>query len=195
MLPEPIHSIIIGSLLGDACLELNGRYYRIRFDHSWKEKEYIWWKYKLLYPIAALSPKLIKVLDNRTQKMYLHFRFDSKSIPELAIYAKWFYINNKKRVPLIIDKLLYNPLALAVWYMDDGHRRTDCKALRLNTQGFLSKDIDRLIEVLYLNFGLEVRKHYVRKGQWVIYFPRKTAQCFCDLIRCHVLPKMGYKLL
>ena len=195
MLPEPLHSVIVGSLLGDACLERNGRHWRIRFDHGWREQDYIWWKFRLLRSIAASAPRLIEVPDRRTGRMYGHFRFDSRSIPELEPYAEWFYVGGRKRVPPIIGKLLNSSLALAVWYMDDGHRRVDCRALRLNTQGFLREEVDQLIETLAYNFGVEARRHRVQGDQWVIYLPAQTAQRFCDLIRPHIPPEMGYKLL
>jgi hypothetical protein len=86
-------------------------------------------------------------------------------------------------------------LALAVWYMDDGHRRVDCRALRLNTQGFLPEEVDLLIQVLAHNFGVETRRHRVKGDQWVIYIPAHAAQRFCDRIRPYIPPEMGYKLL
>jgi hypothetical protein len=103
--------------------------------------------------------------------------------------------NGRKRVPPIIDMLLTSSLALAVWYMDDGHRRADCRALRLNTQGFLCEEVDLLIRTLHRNFGIAARRHRVKANQWVIYLPVQTAQRFCDLIRPHIPPEMGYKLL
>jgi hypothetical protein len=37
MLPEPLHSVIVGSLLGDACLERNGRHGQLCFVNGWRE--------------------------------------------------------------------------------------------------------------------------------------------------------------
>jgi hypothetical protein len=195
MLPEPLRSVIVGSLLGDACLERNGRHWRLRFDHGWREEAYAWWKFRLLHTIAASTPRWIEVRDRRTGRIYRHVRFDSRSIPELEAYAGWFYEDGRKRVPPIIDMLLTSSLALAVWYMDDGHRRADCRALRLNTQGFLCEEVDLLIRTLHRNFGIAARRHRVKANQWVIYLPVQTAQRFCDLIRPHIPPEMGYKLL
>lgn len=195
MLPEPIHSVLIGSLLGDAHLERNGCNFRIRFDHGWKEEGYAWWKYRQLEAIAAHPPRLVEVFDRRTGRTYRHIRFDTQTLPELRIYADWFYPDGRKHVPPMIGSLLRSTLALAVWYMDDGHRRMDCKALRLNTQGFSSREVELLIETLDRNFEIRARKHRVVNNQWVIYIPVKMAQRFCDLIRPHIPPVMGYKLL
>ncbi len=195
MLPEPIHSVIIGSLLGDGCLERNGRGWRMRIDHQFKVREYVEWKYKLLQPIVNGFPKAVKVWDKRTHKYYEHIRLDTKTLSELSWYAEAFYVNNKKRVPPNIKNILVNVLALAIWYMDDGHLRKDCKALRLNTQSFNLKEVEQLSEVLKSNFGIKSRIHRVCKLQWVIYIPAKEANYFCDLIRHYVPPVMKYKLL
>jgi len=40
MLPEGINEILIGSLLGDSCMEKNGKYYHVKFDHALREKAY-----------------------------------------------------------------------------------------------------------------------------------------------------------
>lgn len=195
MLPEPLHAVVVGTLLGDACLEQNGRWWRLRIDHRIEDVEYVRWKYKMLLPIVANPPRQILVWDQRTRRYYGHVRFDTRSIPELGWYAERFYVNGCKGVPHDIRRLLSSPLALAVWYMDDGHRRRDCRALRLNTQAFGFEEVERLIEALEGNFGIEARPHRVSGNQWVIYIPAKEAPRFCDLIRQHIPPEMGYKLL
>lgn len=195
MLQEPLHSVVVGSLLGDACLTLNGRYWRLRFDHGQKEQAYVEWKYQMLVSVAASPPRQIAVYDKRFGKTYHHVRFDTKSIPEFAWYAQQFYTHGKKQVPSSIDELLTTPLAFAVWYMDDGHRRKDCKALRLNTHAFTCDELERLVSVLKTNLNVQARLHRVVGTQWVIYIPAREAQKFCDIIRSYIHPLMEYKLL
>ena len=194
MLKEPLHSVIIGSLLGDGCLEKNGCMYRMRFDHSIKQVSYIKWKYNMIKEIAACEPKKIEVYDVRKNKKYWHVRFCTKSMKELKIYYEWFYFKAKKNVPKNIELLMNSELALAVWYMDDGHRRTDCKALRLNTQSFSTEEINLLIKVLDKNFGIKSKIHKAGKYN-VIYIPSSSAKQFCNLIHRYIPPEMGYKLL
>jgi hypothetical protein len=194
MLQEPLHSVIIGNLLGDGCLSANGRHWRLRLDHSAKASEYIWWKYEMLKPIAAATPRLITVFDRRTQKVYEHLRFDTLSLPELDWYTHQFLDKGRRCVPSNIQHLL-SELALAVWYMDDGHRRTDCNALRINTHAFTYEENQRLVDALSSRFGIQARLHHVVKAQWVLYIPSTEANRFCELIRRYVPPSMGYKLL
>jgi hypothetical protein len=193
MLPEPMHSVLIGSLLGDACLSPNGQAYRVRFDHSVNARKYALWKYALLRPIVS-KLREIAVYDPRTGKVYEHVRFDTRTLSDLRWYAERFYPNARKSVPTEIAEIL-TELALAVWYMDDGHRRNDCRALRINTHAFSREEVELLCDALQSRFGIHSRLHRVIQKQWVLYIPAREAIRFCDLIRHYVPPAMEYKLL
>ncbi len=106
-----------------------------------------------------------------------------------------FYPENRKKVPLNIKEIFRSPLSLAVWYMDDGHRRTDCRALRIGTHAFQEGEINRLMETIESNFGIRTVMHRAGKTHHIIYIAGKNAQKFCSLIRCYVPPSMEYKLL
>lgn len=61
--------ILLGTLLGDGVLELNGRYPRLRIDHSEKQKAYVEWKYKMFYGLTTDGIKHSpSKLDQRTKK-------------------------------------------------------------------------------------------------------------------------------
>ena len=190
---EPEHSVLVGSLLGDACLTKNGRFYRVRFDHSIAATEYALWKHAFLQHIC-FEPRTVAVFDKRTSKHYHHIRFDTKSLPELKWYGETFYPDGCKVVPSNVEPLL-TELALAVWYMDDGHRRTDCNALRLNTHAFPRSDVERLADALSNRYGIQAKLHQAGKSHWVLYIPSRSAVSFCEIIRPYVPPCMGYKLL
>lgn len=193
MLPEPTHSVLIGSLLGDGCLSRNGSAYRVRFDHSHNALEYALWKHRLLGEHAT-SPRSVSVYDKRTHKTYLHIRFDTLTLSELEWYAMRFLSDSRKIVPPTIETMM-TELALAVWYMDDGHRRRDCNALRINTHAFTRPDVERLKQMLIAKFGIVSTIHRVVADQHVIYIPANSAYRFCEIIRPYVPPCMGYKLL
>lgn len=193
MLPEPAHSVLIGSLLGDACLSRNGKAYRVRFDHSQSACEYALWKQQLLTDFAT-PLRTVSVYDKRTGKVYYHVRFDTRTLPEFGWYAQRFLDQSRKVVPPDIETLM-TELALAVWYMDDGHRRRDCNALRINTHAFTLPEIERLKQMLECRFGVHSTIHLVVRNQRVLYIPSSSAKRFCELIRVYVPPCMGYKLL
>ena len=62
-----------------------------------------------------------------------------------------------KKVPRIINRCL-TARGLAYWFMDDGSLKSkQTKAVYLNTQGFLLKDVENLCLVLKNKFGLKVK--------------------------------------
>lgn len=194
-LSERQKQILIGLLLGDGHLELNGKNTRLKIDHGATQKDLFLWKHREFQTLATRNPVQVNALDSRNGKVYEHFRFATRTIPELNEYRQMFYVERNKIIPRHIDQILATPLTLAVWYMDDGHKRTDCRALRLNTQSYRSEEQALLQDCLLKNFGVRVRIHKVTKGVQVLYVPASEAQKFCDLVKPHVITSMKYKLL
>jgi len=187
--------VLIGTLLGDGTLELNGTYPRLRIDHSDKQKEYVSWKYNVLRNLVANKIRLFcQKKDVRTNKRYSHYKFDTISSSLFYDLYKKFYMNHKKIVPINIIEMFNSPLSLAVWYMDDGYKRNDCNALRISTDSYSLKDQKLLLECLKKNFRINARIH--KKGKyWNIYIPAIEAIKFCNIIRKYIIPKMRYKIL
>ena len=78
MLTENQKNVIIGGILGDSCIEKNGQNYRIIFDHSISQLQYIAWKNAILFPHATKLQKY-KVFDARTEKTYEKAKFKTYS--------------------------------------------------------------------------------------------------------------------
>ena len=186
--------VLIGTLLGDGCLELNGSKIRLRIDHSEKQKDYVEWKYGVFANIAANKPRLVKVLDKRTQKIYQHRRFDTLSKDLFGEYIQLFYKNGKKNIPRRIGKFLTSRLSLAVWFMDDGYKRNDCRGLHLNTQAYHLEEQKILQGCLKEIYNLKVNIHR-QSGKYKLYIPSKESEKFCNIIDQYVIPGMKYKLL
>lgn len=187
--------VLLGMLLGDAHLEKNGRYVRLKVDHGPKQKVYAWWKYEVFRDLATQKPRLIVVRDKRTGRTYEHWRFATYSIPELETYHQLFYVHGRKVVPGNVKEWLSSPLTLAVWYMDDGARRTDCGALRLHTSAYSLEEHKILRKTLMENFNVTVSIHRVKGEQYVLYIPAEEAPGFCNLVKSFILPVFRYKLL
>jgi hypothetical protein len=186
--------IITGSLLGDGCLERNGSNVRLRIDHGPDQVSYVEWKYRQLLELNPSTPKRIVFMDDRTGKEYIHFRFSTRTTRELNPFHELFYRNGRKTVPPGIGSLLISALGVAVWYMDDGGRRSDCSAAYFNTQCFRDDEVTLLRNVLLRNFGLNTSTHFAA-GRPRIYVGAAQFATFCELIRPHVIPDMQYKLL
>lgn len=59
-----------------------------------------------------------------------------------------------KRLPLNITQLLTDPLALAIWYLDDGTKRTDTESCRFASHTFSKDEHELLCDCMYKNFGI-----------------------------------------
>ena len=192
-LDERQKAIVIGTLLGDGCLETNGRYVRLRTDHSGRQKKYVFWKFQEMHDLTSGKPRLVKYYDKRTRKIYRHWRFDTMSIEEFVSFKNLFYTNGKKQIPLNIRELLIEPLSIAVWFVDDGYKRKDCKGAYFNTQAY-SKQGQRLLqETLKQNFRIKTRIHWAR-GRPKIYIPSNEFDAFQNLIRSEAIPCLEEKL-
>ncbi len=185
MLTPVQREVLIGTLLGDGYLEMNGNETRLQVLHSIKQKDYVDWQYAIFQAWTKSPPIKLGVGD---------YRFRTITHPEFTRYYDLFYPNGTKSVPNNIDELLVSPLSLAVWYMDDGKRRPDCRGFFFDTLAFSMNDQARLQECLARNFMLtNTRLHWNGDG-YHIYVSARHADHFRRLIDRYVIPSMRYKL-
>lgn len=189
-------ALIIGTLLGDGGLEFvtSGKNVRLQILHSGKQEEYVKWKYHVLQSLVRTEPKLTSIFDERYDRSYTRMRFHTLCHKEFIKLRKIFYRGRTKIVPKEIDTLLIDPLSLAVWYMDDGKRRPDCRGIYLDTICFSMKEQKLLIRCLHKNFGVGgCRLHWNGEG-YHIYIPYPASMQFREIIAPYIIPSMIYKL-
>ena len=186
--------ILIGMILGDAFVE-EGKtgLARIQVSHSLKQKEYLYWKFRELRRWVKGKPHLIAHRDKRFDKTYQRIRFSTIFHPLFRWFREKFYRGKRKIIPKDIEKILVSPLSLAVWYMDDGKKRPDCRGAYLDTIWCKQEEQKRLIKTLKNNFGIESRIHWNGDG-YHLYIPITSIERFRNLIEKHVIPSMRYKL-
>src|SRR3990167_3753425 len=192
VLSQRQREILIGTLLGDAHLEKNGQYSRLRVDHYEKHKDYIYWLANEFLPFS-LEPRQVFDFDKRNSKTYSRWHFSTRSLPIFDEFREMFYLNGKKIVPKSISKLL-TPLSLAIWYMDDGFRRKDSKGFYLCTSSYTQEEHKVLQEVLFKRFMILTKVHHQRE-YLRMFIPSASANTFNGLIKPYVLPDLNYKLL
>ena len=188
--------ILIGTILGDAHLETQdaGRTYRLKIEHSIKQREYVDWLYAELRDAVTTVPRARERLSSwNADRVYVLYGFNTLSVGPLRFYAKAFYANGKKIIPKMVARWL-TPLALAVWFMDDGSiksrsHRTVC----FNTQGFDDQSVARLQSALLERYGIHTSLRRQGNGSQ-IYLLASTVDCFFEAIMPHVLPSMKYKV-
>ena len=183
-------NIICGTLLGDGLLERNGRFVRLVVDHSASQEAYVRWKaasLTSLHPIVILKARI----DPRNQRTYTHCILRTHTDPVFEKFVSLFYKGKRKCVPKNLSAII-TPQMLAVWIMDDGYRRNDCNAMRLNTQGYSfaeQKIVQRALAKLSITSTIQ--KH---KTHFVVYIPSRIMGRLRTLVQPLLIPSMAYKL-
>lgn len=185
--------ILTGLLLGDGHLETqnDGRTYRLKVEQAVRKKEYVDWLFQEFRDFVCTEPQ--EKEKTRNESRTKNVGFSTLSVGNFRFHAQQFYQGKQKVVPKRIGKLL-SPLALAVWYMDDGSQKSSVhKARILNTQGFRKQEIERLIQILEENFNLQAKLRSQQDG-YQIYIAATSADRLKQLITEHTVPCMRYKL-
>jgi recombination protein RecA len=192
--------LILGSLMGDGNLSPNrkGRFgTRFRMGHGGKQAAYLDWKVSLLENIP----------HSRTVNAKGAVFADFTPLPELSeLHEAVYFGDGKKHLSWDYLKSL-TPLALAVWYMDDGGFTVRSKGVQERTVGGTGRieicveamspgSRDRLARYLQDTHKLEVK--LVSRGARqvsVLQFSTAASAKFQKLIAPYVHPSMEYKLL
>jgi recombination protein RecA len=192
--------VILGSLMGDANLSANRRGRsgaRFRMGHGAKQAAYLDWKVSLLENIP----------HSRTSNAKEAVFADFTPLAELGELAEAVYFGDgKKHLSWDYLKSL-TPLALAVWYMDDGCLTIRSKGVQERTRGGTGRieicveamspgSRERLASYLRGTHGIDVKldSRGTRKMS-VLRFTTAASEKFQKLIAPYVHPSMDYKLL
>ncbi|MFP5336367.1 MAG: intein-containing recombinase RecA [Actinomycetes bacterium] len=206
MVSEPVRlsdlqwQVVLGGLMGDGNLSPNprGRHgVRFRMGHGPRQVDYLDWKASLLGNIP----------QSRSERPNGAVHIDLTPLPELAELREVVYWGDgKKHLTEDVIKAL-TPLALAIWYMDDGCFTVRSKGLQARTEGGSGRieicvdamspaSRQRLVEYLTDEHGVEcsVRQRGARQ-QHVLQMSTEGSARFQEIVAPYVHPSMEYKLL
>lgn len=174
-------SIIYGCLLGDGAMRCKTNAL-LEINHCLEQRDYVDWIYCQLRNVVGTPPK--QRAGNGNRKAY---RFTTLSLPELTEIYRRFYSLGKKLVP---EDLKFNPLLLAVWFMDDGSKSR--KTVYFNTQSFSLACQKRLIEK-FAGVGLQCSVNR-DKSYYRLWLSVRSIKRFKEMVQPHILPTFSYKL-
>jgi recombination protein RecA len=187
--------VVLGGLMGDGAISRKRvgaagvtMKSRFRFGHGPKQDAYAEWKAALLDGVPlTISPHA------KGGKMV-----ETTPLVELDELRDAVYLAGRKVLSWDYIKSL-TPLALAIWYMDDGtfaERRVDRSAGRseICVEAFEATSRDRLRMWLADSWGIDA-KLMQRGGKAVIVFGRDATEALHTLIAPYVPDMMQYKLL
>jgi hypothetical protein len=183
VLTEDGVSVLIGLYLGDGSVLRND--FRVghgkdqRFYNEWLRKKFRGHLYDC--DNVGFNTFTETVMDHTGETtMYFHAADMWPGFHALA--------HPKKITPEVLNKL--TPLALAIWYMDDGNYFSVNGATTLATMGFIDSERDALQQTLESKFGVKVTRHKNKS----LYVHAGCRARFFDLIAPYVLREFDYKL-
>ena len=185
-----MHSILIGTLLGDGNLELSvkakAKNARLRFGHCIEQSQYLTYKVRLL-------PSLWKMSIRTTHRKC---EISSISHPILTTYFDRFYQDGIKIIPKDIGDDI-TAVSLAILFMDDGSYDKSTNSFYISLCGFTHEDNLLFIKVLYTVFGIEAticNKGKIGHKYMHIYIKACSRELFKNLIEPYMEDSMLYKL-
>jgi hypothetical protein len=184
--------ILTGMLLGDAHLERQAGALtaRLKIEHSVAQKAYVDWKYVEWRDWVRTPPKA-RIRHNRLGTSSTNVGFSTLSHVDFERFRLVFYRERRKVIPVDLE---LTPLSMAVWFMDDGSRKSSqCRGLYLNTQSFTQAEVSFLQDVMQRDVGVQTTVRKQRDGLQ-IYVPAPSAPTLTAFITREVLPSMRYKL-
>ncbi len=192
--------VVLGSLMGDGNLSPNRRDrngVRFRLGHGARQSSYLDWKVGMLGNIDC---------SRRTDHRGAVFA-DFTPLAELGELQRAVYIGDGHKT-LSWDYLkALTPLALAVWYMDDGSFTLRSKGVQARTAGGSGRvqfgleamsegSRDRLVSYLRDTHKLDVSwRSTGTRGKAVLTFSTAASARFQEIVAPYVHPSMDYKLL
>jgi recombination protein RecA len=199
-LSEQQRQMVMGSLMGDGCLSPNPRGrsgVRFRMGHGARQETYLDWKVSLLGNVPC----------TRTRNDKGAVFADFTPLPELGWLREDVYAGDGRK-HLSWDYLKgLTPLALAVWYMDDGSFTLRSKGVQQRTKGgtgrteicveAMSPDSrDRLVQYLRDSHGLDAELRVGgAAGKSILQFTTAATEKFQKLVAPYIHPSMDYKVL
>ncbi len=188
--------ILLGGLMGDSALSpsRSGHGARLRWGHGINQVAYGDWK-------ASLFPDLgVCRSTNAAGAVF----YDVAPLAELAELRQAVYVEGKKVLSHDYLKRL-TPLALAIWYMDDGSFALPAKGLRERTrdgsgrseicvQAMSADTRERVAAYLAHTWGIRPTL-LDRAGKAILQFPKDETAKLHALVAPFVHPSMDDKLL
>jgi hypothetical protein len=176
--------VIFGTLLGDGSLHLffKERYHKLSLEQGSTQEDYLKWKTNVLGDFTSLKPIQYKNSTTWTSRSISH--------PDFTEFYHMFYNEGKKIVPLNLE--LLTPLAIAIWFADDGSQSKSSNQCWIFTCSFSLVDNERLCSFFKEVYQIEpVIRHW--SGYPLLAFNKDASLKLHDLIDEYIPSCMSYK--
>ena len=183
--------MLTGMLLGDAHLERRASgTVRLKVEHCVQQNDYALWKH-YCFRQWVLTPPQRKSKRHKLGSISENVWFNTIAHPQFCEWHSRFYQERRKTIP---ENLTLTPLALALWFMDDGSRKSrECRGLYLNVQCFTQAEVERLQACLKCDLQITTTTRQQSDGLQ-IYIPSGEVSRFTEIVDDHMIASMRYKL-
>jgi len=188
-LSPDIMGAVVGTALGDGCLQKirSGNYCYLKLGQ--KSRQYLQHKVQILHSIF-LDKEIMVWRDRATGNEYFHL--NSVSHSDLFYLWELMYKNGQK----IVTKEILDMLTIAgfvLWFCDDGYFNKKSEQYFLSTCAFTLEEQKLIREHLFKKLGLYTS---IIKNQkwWKLYFARRTRERLEDYLLTYTPPCMQYKI-
>ena len=199
VLPVNIFSVLLGHMLGDCCVKYNASKDQAYMSFEWGNKSYAWFVYNMLSDYVLSAPR-VQIRVNALGNTVTTYCFQTVTLPSFAVFHHLFIERGVKTVPIGLIQYLLTPLALAIWFMDDGgqtdYRKGHGHGVQLNTQGFTLEAVSNMVKELNDKYNLDCWMRILQNkgGKPIIVIPSKSYPKFHSLVKEHIDSSMMHKL-
>ena len=186
--------MIDGCIMGDGRLESRSESgnARLRVHHGWKQKDFVFWKYKILKNLISCSPKKIVCWKNpKNNENYYSWYFHTLTLKALKQFHQKFYKDGLKIVPKEMFEIL-TPISLAFWVMDDGCNTGN--SFIINTQNYSIDEQEKLRKIFWRKFKILTTINKDR-NKFRLRLNIENAKKLIKIISPHIIPSMEYKIV
>jgi len=201
-LPENLHSILIGLMLGDAGIYKSSKTSNSRLEMSFgtsapRDKQFAEsieniFKEHIKNPIKQVEIK-------GENKVYINFRLKTKTLPLFNIYHDMFYTLNtetNKYVKIVPNDIFnfMNPIVLAYLIMSDGNYDKLRKRVRIYTNSYSKQDVEKLQKAINDKLGIYVGILHDRNNQWILTIGYTQLFKLQEIVSIYFEPSMLYRI-
>jgi len=208
LLTELQRQVILGSLLGDMsiCIRSHCKSPNITVSQSTVQTEYLMWKYDTLWNLTTgTKPHIFSQLSDfgtGSNKINYMIRFATMALPCLLPIHELVRGDGNKYISKLWLNEIIDPIALAVWYMDDG-----CLSSKASVKfalGLMStEECFALQEWMsnrwdigsYILKQKSTNQRYIHNTYSNLFISSKSnLRKFRDLVEPYIIPSMRYKI-
>lgn len=188
---DDLKAMIVGSILGDGSVRRRVKKNTcMSFGHCEKQEQYLRWKVSIFEKyglhtgrVALYVHKSDRYKSGECRTWHSVTRMNAL----FNFYRENFYDESGKKY-INFEHLDVSPMALAIWFMDDGQKCT--RSYQINTQSFSREELEKLCKYLLDKYELEFTIDKLN----VLYLRTKCIKRFESIIEPYLHETMRYKL-